>query len=74
MDVATELRAEAARQRMHGRTLAKTAGVSHTTVLRKLAGNRRLTVDDLEAFSKALNVPAWELLRRAEEAAEKKAS
>lgn len=28
----------------------------------------------LESFSQALNVPAWELVRRAEEAAEKKAS
>lgn len=73
MDIASEIRAEAARQHLSQRKLAELMGAPCTTVNKKIIGERKITGDDLEGFSQALNVPAWELVRRAEEAAEKKA-
>nr|DAY18094.1 MAG TPA: helix-turn-helix domain protein [Caudoviricetes sp.] len=74
VDIASEIRAEAARQHLSQRKLAELMGAPRTTVNKKIIGERKITGVDLESFSQALNVPAWELVRRAEEAAEKKAS
>lgn len=74
MDIASEIRAEAARQHLSQRKLAELMGAPRTTVNKKIIGERKITGVDLESFSRALNIPAWELVRRAEEAAEKKAS
>lgn len=68
MDIASEIRAEAARQHLSQRKLAERMGAPHTTVNKKIIGERKITGVDLESFSRALNVPAWELVRRAETA------
>lgn len=66
--VADEVRAEAARQGMRGQSeLARKAGLTHPTVRRYFwSGERATTLHALEQVSRALGVPASELVRRAE--------
>lgn len=72
--LAGEVRAEAARQRLARTAIAEHLGYTKQTVSQKLNGKTAITVEELFAIAKLLNVPAVEIFRRAEEAAEKKAS
>lgn len=71
--LASEVRAEAARQRLARTAIAEHLGYTKQTVSQKLNGRIAITVEDLFAIGKLLHVPAAEIYRRAEEAAEKKA-
>ena len=64
-----EIRAELARQKRTLRDLSKASGVSYDSVLRKVnQQTRALSLDEFLSFSNALNLPASELLARAEAA------
>lgn len=66
--VIEEMRVEMARKRMTGSHLAKASGLTPQTISRTLLNQRkRLSLDHLEAITSALGVPAWELIRRAEQ-------
>lgn len=65
--LASEVRAEAARQRLAGTAIAEHLGYTKQTVSQKLNGRIAITVVDLFAIGKLLHVPAAEIYRRAEE-------
>jgi transcriptional regulator with XRE-family HTH domain len=54
--VAAEVRAELARQKVTGKTLAAHLHVSHAYVSRRLTGAAPFDVDDLEQICQLLNV------------------
>ena len=64
-DVAREVRAELAGQRMTGAELARRLGRSQSSLQRRLAGKVSFDVDELRGISKVLSVPLsrflWEL-------------
>ena len=66
VDLAAEIRAEAARQRVTVTALARQVGMSTKTCSRKLQGHSGITTADLWQFADALGVPAGELIARAE--------
>ena len=66
--LAGEVRAEAARQRLAGTTIAEHLGYTKQTVSQKLNGRIAITVVDLFVIAKLLHVPATEIFRRAEAA------
>ena len=68
MDIAAEIRAEAARQGIGTADLAEKTGLAYKTVSRKTNGRTGITVDELFKFADALNVPASALIGRAEHA------
>lgn len=68
MDIAAEIRAEAARHNIGTATLAERTGMSPATVSRKTNGHSQITVEDLFKFAAALDVPASALIGRAEHA------
>lgn len=70
MDIAAEIRAEAARHNIGTATLAERTGMSPATVSRKTNGHSQITVEDLFKFAAALDVPASTLIARADEHAE----
>jgi hypothetical protein len=61
--VAEEVRALMARRRIRGRAAAKTLGVSHTYVHRRLNGETPFDTMDLARFAELLDVPLEQLLR-----------
>ena len=65
MDIAAEIRAEAARQGIGTADLAEKTGLAYKTVSRKMNGHSGITVEDLFKFADALNVPASALIGRA---------
>nr|DAY22977.1 MAG TPA: helix-turn-helix domain protein [Caudoviricetes sp.] len=65
--LASEVRAEAARQRLAGTAIAEHLGYTKQTISQKLNGKTAITVEDLFAIAKLLHVPAAEIFRRAEE-------
>ena len=67
--LATEIRAEAGRQRITKRAHALAAGVAHSTANRKLNGEVAIDLDDLEAFARVLRIEPGELVARAYSAA-----
>ena len=71
--LASEIRAEAARQRLAGTAIAEHLGYTKQTISQKLNGKTAITVEDLFAIAKLLHVPAAEIFRRAEESLTKEA-
>lgn len=68
MSLASEIRAEMGRDRMKATELSDKTGISASSIKRKVfEESRRISTDELEDIAKALGVPAWELMRRAEE-------
>jgi transcriptional regulator with XRE-family HTH domain len=63
--LAAEMRAEMARQQMTGREIATLTGYPHASVARWLRGETPMTLDAMDAFAHALNVPLSDLLSRA---------
>lgn len=66
MDVAAEIRAEAARQGVTFLALAEGSGMSIKTCSRKLRGHSGITTTDLWRLAHVLGVSASELVARAE--------
>lgn len=62
--VAAEIRAELARQQKTVNQLADETGMSISTLRRSINGHRSLTLDELAAIARQLNVQASQLLRR----------
>lgn len=71
--LASEVRAEAARQRLSRTAIAEHLGYTKQTVSQKLNGWTDISVEDLFAIAKLLHVPAAEIFRRAEESLTKEA-
>ena len=67
LDIAAEIRAEAARQGIGTADLAEKTGLAYKTVSRKTNGRTGITVDELFKFADALDVPASTLIARADE-------
>jgi len=67
--VTTEIKVWMARRRMNQTDVAQKMGHDQTWVSRRLSGKRAMTVDDLEDFAKALDVPAAEFFRVRDDAA-----
>lgn len=61
--VAAEVRAEMARQRRSGRSVARELGWSHVYMSRRLTGQTPLGLDDLAAIAGVLGVPLTEFLQ-----------
>lgn len=62
--VASEIRAELGRQRVTGADLARRLGVSGVWVSNRLTGKQALSTHDLDAISRALDVPVAHFLPR----------
>lgn len=60
--VATEVRAEMARQRMSGRAVADALGVSHMYLSRRINGHVPFDVAELQRIAAVLGVPVSKLL------------
>lgn len=60
--VAAEIRAELARRKISGRSLAVQLGWSTTTGHRRLSGTQPLTVEDIARIADFLGVPIGQLL------------
>lgn len=67
MDLAAEIRAEAARQDVSVSTLAERTGLAYRTVTRKTNGETPLTWSDVQAFAHALGIQPSELVLSAEQ-------
>lgn len=67
---ANEIKAELARQSMTVKDLSELMHCQYETLRRRLKGEAPLTDVDITAIGKALKVPGWEFMRRAEEAKE----
>lgn len=68
MDIGAEIRAEMARKKLTGVSIAQKIGISRQALSSKLSGNHDFSSTELFKISDALNVKTSELLRRAEEA------
>lgn len=60
--VATEVRAEMARQRISGVQLAERLGRSQAYLARRLMGDVSFDLSDLEAIAAELDVDVWQFL------------
>lgn len=67
MDLAAEIRAEAARQDLGVTTLSERTGLAYRTVTRKTNGETPLTWSDVQAFAAALGVTPSALVLSAEQ-------
>lgn len=67
MNLNAEIRAEMARQKITVADLARSLGVTRQSASRKLNASHPINNEDLSGVAAALGVPAWELIRRAEE-------
>ena len=61
-DTASKVRAEMARRRVRGSTIAAELGISAQQVSARLHGHVQFTVDQLVIVARVLGVPAAELL------------
>ena len=71
MDIESEIRAEMGRKRLGPSEIADKTGINRKRISNSINGHRDLTVTELVSISAAMQVPAWELLRRAQEAPER---
>ncbi|VDG76198.1 Helix-turn-helix [Actinobaculum suis] len=67
MDVSAEIRAEMARQGVTVTEVAAAANVSRNWLSSRINGRVAIRLDDLGLVSQALNIPAYEFVRRASE-------
>jgi DNA-binding Xre family transcriptional regulator len=68
-EVAAEIRAELARQRVPQTALISATGISKNTLRRRLNGVKPFYVHELEAICSFLNIPLSEFLDRTRSAA-----
>lgn len=71
-EFSAELRAAMARNRVSANKLADSTQLSISTINRLTNARRSPTLGELRRIGDALDVPAWELVRRAEEAQTRK--
>lgn len=64
-DLAAEIRAEMARQRVSIAQLSAGTGLSISKLYRRLNGVNPFLVDEFDAIAAFLGVPTWELAARA---------
>lgn len=64
--IASEVRAEMARQKISKNDVAKEINVSLPTLTRRLSGDRPFYVDELDALSRLFRVPLSDLIERSE--------
>lgn len=67
--IAAEVRAEMARKRVTGTTLAEATGMSQPTLSRRLSGAIAFDIDELHEVAGVLGLTVTELLARAAETA-----
>lgn len=67
MDVGTEVKLEAIRQGLQLGTIAKGTGMKRPYFSARVNGHREFSPCELSRIGRILGIPAWELLRRAEE-------
>lgn len=67
MNIAAEIRAEMARRGISTKSLADSVGLRRPYLSLRLNEHREFLSGELNAIGDALGVPAWELMRRAEE-------
>ncbi|MDY5159543.1 helix-turn-helix domain-containing protein [Actinotignum urinale] len=67
MSIASEVRAEIARKNITVQDLAEKTNLKRSYLSQRLNEHKEFYVDELMNVSRTLNVPAWELVRRAEE-------
>ncbi|WP_445227935.1 helix-turn-helix domain-containing protein [Corynebacterium sp. H127] len=68
-EIATEVRAELARQEISVNEVAETTGIPISTLRRSVKGHRSFTVDELFAVTRMLNISVSGLVQKAERAA-----
>ena len=74
MSIIAEIRAEMGRQNLKNIDIARKINSSRQHVSQRLNNDKGLISNyELERYAKALHIPASELVRRAEEAEERKA-
>lgn len=61
---ATELRAQAGRERVTSRYLSEATGLSTASIARKLKGERQISLDEFANLSVALNVATPDMFNR----------
>lgn len=64
--IAAEIRAEMGRQRVSLSSLATDAGISPSTLSRRLNGVRPFLLEEVDAICHSLSVPMADILTRAE--------
>lgn len=68
LSVTAEIRAELARRKASYSDVAKELGTTRQNIWRRLSDDSRAMTDtELGRFANFLGLPAWELMRRAEE-------
>lgn len=65
MRITAEIRAEMAKQRLSIKALSEQIGMPRTTLSARLNDHSLFDVGELDRVCEALNVPSWELMRRA---------
>lgn len=66
MQVAEEIRAEIARQKISVRDLSEMTGIPKSSLARIVDGSRSPRITDAEAISRAVGIKLSDLIRRAE--------
>lgn len=72
LSLVTELKVEMVRSNCDIGTLAEELGMSRTLLSQKFNGHKDFKYEELQRIAERLQVPAWELIRRAEEAQTRK--
>ncbi|MDN6428427.1 MAG: helix-turn-helix transcriptional regulator [Propionibacterium sp.] len=71
MDIASEIRAEMGRRNVGPSEIAESTGINRKRISNTINSHREPTLTELVEIGEALGVPAWEILRRTQEAPEK---
>lgn len=69
MDIASEIRAEMGRANVGTTDVSEKTGINRKRLSSTLNSHREPTMSELVEIGAALGVPAWELLRRAQQTA-----
>lgn len=67
MDIASEIRAEMGRANVGTTDVAEKTGINRKRLSSTINSHREPTMSELVEIGAALGVPAWELLRRAQQ-------
>ena len=67
MNIANAIRAELGWRDMNLTELSEKTGIAQATLSKRMNGHSKFLADDLRKIAHALDMPMWELVRRAEE-------
>ena len=67
MNIANAIRAELGWRDMNLTELSEKTGIAQATLSKRMNGHSKFLADDLRKIAQALDMPMWELVRRAEE-------